>query len=88
MGIVADRHHNRRWDFRIRKLSLATEADSQGFTRTPHGLLIDNASMPDFIRSSEELIFKFLSSKFGPTNHDNHNATLQVKIVVFSTSCR
>ena len=83
MGIVADRHHNRRWDCRIRKLSLATEEDSQGFTRTPHGLLIDNASMSDFIRSSKEFIFKLASSKFGLFNHCNHDVNLKVKIVVF-----
>lgn len=86
LGIVADRHYNRRWDCRIWKLALATEADSQGSTRIPHGLLIDNASIPDFIRSSEELIFEFVSSQFGPTNHDNHDVTLQVKIPVFRES--
>ena len=31
-------------------------------------------------------MFKFASSQFGPTNHDNHDATLQVKIAVFRKS--
>ena len=52
------------------KLQLATEACSQGSTRTSHELLIDNAPVPDFIRRSEELILKFVSSQFGPTNYD------------------
>ena len=31
-------------------------------------------------------MFKFASSQFVPTNHDNHDVTLQVKIAVFRES--
>ena len=36
--------------------------------------------MPDFVRSSEELMIKFVSSRFGPTNQDYHDIASQVKI--------
>ena len=83
LGTVANRHCNHRWYCWMWKLSLATQEGSQGPTRIPHGLLIDNAYVSDFVRSSEELMLKFASPQFSPTNHDNYNATLQVKIVVF-----
>ena len=86
LGAVADMHHNRRWCCRAWKLALVTEVDSQGSTRIPHRLLIDNASIPGFIRSSEELMLKFSSSQFGPTNHDDHDTTLQVKTEAFRES--
>ena len=42
--------------------------------------------MPDFIRSSEELVFTFVSSQNFPTKDCDHDATLQIKIVVFRES--
>ena len=51
-----------------------------------HGLLIDNASAPEFIKSSEELMLKFVSSEFGRTNYGNHDPTLQVKIAALNDS--
>ena len=49
-------------------------------------LLIDNESVPTYIRSNTELTLKFGSSQFGPTNHDNHDVTLKVKIAAFPES--
>ena len=31
-------------------------------------------------------MLKFMSTQFGPTNHDDHNATLQAKIAAFHKS--
>ena len=85
LGIVADRHYKKRWDCRLWKLALATEEDSQGSTRIPHGLLIDNVSIPDFIKSNE-LIFEFVPFQFGSSLQHNHDLFLQVKLPVFRES--
>ena len=79
LGAVANRHYNRRWDCRTRKLALATEAYSQRSTRMPHGLLIDNASTSDFIRSSKELMLKLISSQLGLTNYDDYGINFKSK---------
>ena len=50
LGTVADEHCNRCWNYRMWKLALATKADAQDSTRTPHRLLIDHESVPDSIR--------------------------------------
>ena len=52
----------------------------------PHGLLIDNSSVPNFTRSSEESIFKFVSLQLSLTNHDDFDITSQVKIAAFLES--
>ena len=53
LSIVADIYFTRHCDCWMWKLALATEVDSQGSTMIPHGLLINNASTPHFVRSSE-----------------------------------
>ena len=87
LGMSADRHFNHHLNCRMWKLALAAKSESQGSTRTPNGLLIDNESASDFIRISEELMFKFVSSQFSPTNHENHDVTFQVKTEAFRMSC-
>ena len=68
------------------KLALTIEADSQVSARMPHESLVDDVSVPDSIRSSEELMFELVSSQFGPTNHDNHGTTSQIKAAVLRDS--
>ena len=75
LGTVANTHCNHRWDYWDWKILLAAEVDLQGSTRTTHRLIIDNASIPDYVRSSEEFMLKLVSSKFGLTNHNNHDTT-------------
>lgn len=48
LGILANRHHGRRWDRNIWRLALARAEDSQGSTRVPHGLVVDQVNIPDF----------------------------------------
>lgn len=48
IGIIQNRSRGSRWDSRDWKLALATEYDSQGSTRVPHGLLINHVKIPEF----------------------------------------
>ena len=83
---VAYRNHNRRWDCRAQKLAFSAETVSQGFNRIPHGLLVDNLSFPDFIRSSEDLTLKLTFSQFSTTDYDNHDVTLKDEVAVLRES--
>ena len=49
-------------------------------------MLIYDAHAPGFVRTSDNLTIKLMSSKLGPTNHDNHFETLQVKTSVLCES--
>jgi len=66
LGILAHRSRGSRWDRNVWKLALATEQDSQGSTRVPHGLVVDQVTIPDFHLDKEKgLRFDFVPLDFG-----------------------
>ncbi|CAB9499243.1 expressed unknown protein [Seminavis robusta] len=64
LGILVHRRPGSRWDINKYKLELATEDDSQYSTRIPHGLIVDHARVPDFIRE-DSLEFQFVPETSG-----------------------
>lgn len=65
MAVFAHLKPCQQWDRRYWNLSLATEDDSQGTTRIPHGLVVDDMCIPEF--SFDET--KGLEFNFSPLNH-------------------
>lgn len=65
IGILADRGRNERWDSTKFPLALATEDDSMGATRVPHGLVVDHVTIPDFTYDPDGLLFEFSPLHFG-----------------------
>jgi hypothetical protein len=64
LGILAHRGIGQRWDRLRYPLALATEDDSQGSTRIPHGLLVDHVRIPDFLHD-KTLQFAFVDVPVG-----------------------
>eukprot|EP00522_Entomoneis_paludosa_P008998 CAMPEP_0172455744 /NCGR_PEP_ID=MMETSP1065-20121228/12219_1 /TAXON_ID=265537 /ORGANISM="Amphiprora paludosa, Strain CCMP125" /LENGTH=460 /DNA_ID=CAMNT_0013208215 /DNA_START=133 /DNA_END=1512 /DNA_ORIENTATION=+ len=77
LGILAHRRSGQRWDKRKWTLALATEKDSRGSTRVPHGLLVDHVSIPDF-KCQGDLKFEFVPMPLGQST----DQCLQVKLGV------
>ena len=67
LGILAHRKKGHRWDYRIHKLALANESDSQGSTHIPFGLVVDHCHVPDFGFEASDLQFEFLPLTYGRT---------------------
>lgn len=65
VGILAHRGRGGRWDHNTYRLALATEADSQGSTRIPYGLVVDHCHVPDFGFDPADLHFRFLPLTYG-----------------------
>jgi hypothetical protein len=67
LAVLAHRKRGERWDHNVYKLDLATRSDSQGSTRVPHGLVVDEVSIPEFRYSKEDgLNFQLDSLRHGP----------------------
>jgi hypothetical protein len=67
LAVLAHRKRGERWDHNVYKLDLATRGDSQGSTRVPHGLVVDEVSIPEFRYSKEDgLDFRLDPLRHGP----------------------
>ena len=93
LAILAHRKNGEDWDRRFWKLALATEHDSQGSTRVPHGLIVDNINIPEFSYDKKRgLKFNFESLDHGPAGDrggltGNDEQCLKVKLRVRRNSC-
>mmetsp|Transcript_22930 Transcript_22930/g.63828 ORF Transcript_22930/g.63828 Transcript_22930/m.63828 type:complete len:456 (+) Transcript_22930:93-1460(+) len=83
LGILAHRRSGQRWDKRKWALGLATDKDSRGTTRIPHGLLVDHVSIPDFkickTEGKEDLEFEFVPMPLGHSSDQCLNVKLNVR---------
>lgn len=84
IGILAHRNTGGRWDRNIYTLGLAREEDSQGSTRTPHGLVVDHCHVPDFAFDKTSLLFEFIPLMYGGWNYStkDRDVFLQVTLPV------
>ena len=88
LAILAHRRPGEIWDKHKWKLDLATAEDSQGSTRVPHGLVVDQVSIPEFnYNRNEGLQFDFVPHGYG---HGGGKGTrdkcLEVKLKVLRDS--
>jgi hypothetical protein len=89
LAILAHRKPGDVWDRNVWKLNLATEHDSQGSTRVPHGLVVDQVSIPGFRYNKQRgLEFEFCTLDHGPTGMVNmsNEQVLTVKLAVMRDS--
>lgn len=86
IGILSHRGPGGQWDRNKWKLGLATTADTDGFTKVPHGLVVDHVSIPEFKHSK----WDGMSFGLAPLNHghpdDCHDQCLVVKLRVWRDS--
>jgi len=84
IGILTHRKKGQRWDKRVWDLQLATEDDSQGSTRVPHGLIVDHVKIPEFNYDEREgLNFDFVPVRYGHRNNgDDGDKCLEVSLQV------
>ena len=84
IGVLAHRNTGGRWDRNIYTLDLAREEDSQGSTRTPHGLVVDHCHVPDFAFDKTNLLFEFIPLMYGGWNYStkDRDVFLQVTLPV------
>lgn len=71
LAVLAHRQPGSQWDRRVWKLALATEDDSMGSVRVPHGLVVDSVSIPEFIFNRKrglEFSFEILDHGNGDAN--------------------
>lgn len=81
LAVLAHRKAEARWDRRIWHLGLATEKDSMGCVRVPHGLVVGNLSIPEF-KHDDDLKFSFEPLDIGPGGTQMHERCLAVKLKV------
>jgi hypothetical protein len=89
LAILAHRKPGDVWDRNVWKLNLATEHDSQGSTRVPHGLVVDQVSIPGFRYNKQRgLEFDVGTLDHGPTGMVNmsNEQVLTVKLAVMRDS--
>lgn len=67
LAVLAHRKVDSRWDRRYWQLGLATESDSMGCVRVPHGLLAGELSIPEF-EHEPDLKFDFDALDIGPVS--------------------
>lgn len=91
LGILKHRQRHKRWDKTRWKLSLATEADTEGTIDTPHGTIVDHVQVPGYSYNKQRgLDFEFLPLEFGSQQRNSNSKTtmssrdhcLQVKLRV------
>jgi hypothetical protein len=86
LAILAHRKPGQQWDKRFWKLDLATESDTQGSTRIPHGLVVDDMNIPEFSYNEKKgLEFDFLPLNHGPGgasygNEDEKCLTVKLRV--------
>mmetsp|Transcript_19521 Transcript_19521/g.29373 ORF Transcript_19521/g.29373 Transcript_19521/m.29373 type:complete len:511 (+) Transcript_19521:48-1580(+) len=97
LGVLCDRGKGRRWDHTVYPLMLATEADSQGSSRIPCGMIVDHVRVPDFVFDANHLRFEMLPMlSFGGhscNKQPSHSTTscdtfLQITLPVVRESCQ
>eukprot|EP00977_Amphora_coffeiformis_P018624 scaffold6611_cov150-Amphora_coffeaeformis.AAC.5 len=81
LAVLANRKADARWDRRVWQLGLATEKDSMGCVRVPHGLIVGDLSIPEFTHDND-LKFNFGSLDIGPGGTLMSERCLVVKIKV------
>jgi hypothetical protein len=89
LAILAHRKPGDVWDRNVWKLDLATDNDSQRSTRVPHGLVVDQVSIPGFRYNKQRgLEFEFCTLDHGPTGMVNmsNEQVLKVKLAVMRDS--
>mmetsp|Transcript_8095 Transcript_8095/g.11765 ORF Transcript_8095/g.11765 Transcript_8095/m.11765 type:complete len:450 (-) Transcript_8095:428-1777(-) len=87
LGILAHRMLGDHWDRKNWELGLATDADSRGSTRVPHGLCVDNLRIPEFMfDNAKGLRFSFCPLKHGPGGRTNSDLCLEVKLRIYRES--
>jgi hypothetical protein len=90
LAVLAHRKSGERWDHNVYKLGLATRDDSQGSTRIPHGLIVDEVAIPEFRYSSDDgLQFELASLRHGPGGHGDgfkSDQCLQISLRVMRDS--
>jgi hypothetical protein len=89
LAILAHRKPGDVWDRNVWKLNLATDNDSQGSTRVPHGLVVDQVSIPGFRYNKQRgLEFEFCTLDHGPSGMVNmsNEQVLTVKLAVMRDS--
>ena len=78
LGILVHRRAGGRWDMNKYRLDLATEDDSMGSTRVPHGLIVDHIRVPNFSYNAEEgLNFEFVPLSFGTMEASDGSSKVQ-----------
>eukprot|EP00978_Attheya_sp_CCMP212_P016031 scaffold41696_cov53-Attheya_sp.AAC.2 len=86
-GILVHRREGGRWDRRTWKLGLASERDSQGSTRIPHGLMVDHVKVPSFTYDKAKgLDFHFVPLGYGAGSTGDDELCLEVKLKVYRES--
>lgn len=88
LAILAHRGRGQFWDRSVWRLALATEEDSRGSTRVPHGLIVDQVKIPEFILSKKALCFNIRPLLHGPAGDVGHGRDnyLEVKLSVLRES--
>ena len=89
IGVLAHRNVGARWDSTCHKLGLATDRDSKGSTKIPHGLVVEHVTIPDFTYNANDLMFEFFPLEYG-AGRGNSKAKadeyLQVRLPVVRVS--
>mmetsp|Transcript_17381 Transcript_17381/g.25210 ORF Transcript_17381/g.25210 Transcript_17381/m.25210 type:complete len:470 (+) Transcript_17381:124-1533(+) len=87
LGILAHRGRGNRWDQNRWKLALATEEDSQGSTRVPHGILVDHVKVPNFNHDARRALnFQFVPLGYGASEQSDTDECLEVKMHIYRES--
>ena len=87
LAILAHRRPGEIWDKQKWHLGLATAEDSQGSTRVPHGLVVDQVSIPEFNYNRKEgLQFDFVPHGYGHGGKGTKDKCLEVKLKVLRDS--
>ena len=81
LAVLANRKADARWDRQLWQLGLATEKDSMGCVRVPHGLIVGDLNIPEF-KHDNDLKFHFESLDIGPGGTRMGERCLTVKIKV------
>ena len=91
LAILTNRLGGQEWDRNVWELSLATEQDSQGSTRIPHGLVVDQMTIPEFMFDKDQgLLFDFVPLNHGQVGggglETKSDVCLEVKLTVLRDS--
>ena len=87
LAILASRRQGEPWDRHVWNLGLATAEDSQGSTRIPHGLVVDQVAIPEFNHNRNEgLSFRFIPLDHGQGGGQLKDKCLEVNLKVIRDS--
>jgi len=87
LAILAKRNPGGQWDRNIWKLGLATAEDSQGATRIPYGLLVDQVSIPEMnYCKAKGLTFDITPLNHGPGGGATQDQCIEIKLSVLRDS--